>query len=280
MLLIAVLPTVRHARAGVFTLMDGNSILKIDTLSQATVFEWKVENVNHLKEMSNWYRVDGMTDEAGVHTLSLFSETQTGNILNVVYDDPLGRFTVETIFALSGGAWGSGYSKMGETIRVTNHTAAPLNFYLFEYVDLDLHESPGDDTVVLTSANSLLQFDSLTTFVGSFDVDRHELNTYPNTLNKFSDGSVSNLSHVWPGGIGPVGPQDVTFALQWNFVGPVPNPRFAIMPGATVVITKDSELQMTIVPEASSGMLAAIGGLALLLARARSMSSRKQAGPV
>ena len=250
MLLVCFLSETARGQS-LFTLVDGNSLLEINTGAQATAYQWKVDGKQHLEELSNWYRVGNnpSTPETSVHTLAIISETQTGpNTLNVQYLSA-GQFLLEIDFALFGGAPGSGFSTMGETIQITNLTSLPMSFHLFEYVDLDLDETPLDDTVWLTSPNSLMQADPFTDFQGTFDVDRYELDYQPNTLGKLTDPVASALSDSWPTGAGPLGPPgDVTWALQWDFVGSI-GARPQISPGQTAIVSKECQLQMYFVPE-------------------------------
>jgi hypothetical protein len=259
----------QSAKGAPYTLVDGNSRLELETTSQQeTGFEWWVDGKQHLRELSNWYRV-GNTAETPLHLLNVGPGNQTGsNGLVVNYTDLQGRFEIEVTFALIGGAPGSGYSSMGESIRITNTSATPLQFHFFEFLDLNLDETPGDDTIWLTGPNSVEQFDGTTTFNGGFDADRYEFNIGPGTLTKLLDPVASNLNTPLPPGpvFVPFGPDDVTWALQWDFVGQL-GPRPEIAPGDTAVITKTCELQMQPVPEPASWMLAVIGGLSAICFR-------------
>jgi hypothetical protein len=163
---------------------------------------------------------------------------------------------------------------LDEDIEIFNTSfIQDLEIHIFEYMDLDLHNTPDDDTLRLTGPNSLRQRDPLTTYDGSFEVDRHELEFYPNTLNKLMDGDADILNDVPPGGAGPIGPGNVTWALQWDFVGPPPgNPpgfRVRIPPRQSAFIHKEGLLQMYVIPEPTSAMLAAFGCVVVLTFRRR-----------
>jgi hypothetical protein len=261
------------ARSQPYVLNSGNSTLYIDPTRQDTGYDWIVDNVHHMKELSNWYRVGSSGPEHSVHTLTVQPGivSASNNTVTVPYSDSLGRFALEIDYSVFGGPPGSGTSAFDEEVRITNLSqATPLAFHFFEYVDLDLHESPNDDTVLLTSPNTLQQYDALTVGNWSFDVDHYELDTYPNTLTKLTGGTASILGNGF--GPGPVGPANVTFALQWDFVGTSP-PRPAIGPGQTAVITKEGLLQMYFIPEPSSFALVAVGA-ALICLRRRFQAAR------
>ncbi len=264
-----------QARGQVYTLTDGNSRLEIDTSAQATGYDWIVDNVHHLAELSNWYRVGGSGPERSVHTLNVqpgtLSDTDfdgANDKVSVPYLDPLGRFRLEIDYAVVGGLPGSGFSAFDEEVRITNLQSVPLTFHFFEYVDLNLYESPNDDIVLLTSPNSLRQYDALTVSDWGFDVDRYELGVFNNTLQKLLDATASNLNDTWPSGTGPLGPADVTWALQWDFAGTF-GPRPDIPPGQTAVITKTGQLQMSFIVPEPAGVAMLGWGIAGLLVKFR-----------
>ncbi len=266
--LLGLLGLTAPVQAAQHTLVSNNSSFKIDTLAQATAYEWKVDGVQHLRELSNWYRVGNSGPETSIHTLPSVDSPLGANLLSVIYTDPLGRFTIDMTYGVTGGALGSGYSEMGELVGITNTSSQPLDFHFFEYVDLDLSETAGDDTVQMTSASSLAQTDALTTFTTQYNGHRHELATYPLTLNKLTNAVASNLNSVWPAGVGPLGPDNVTWALQWDFL--------AIAPGDTVWLTKDCQLQM--VPEPSTWILSGLGLVTLMWRGRGAFASRQRPG--
>jgi hypothetical protein len=284
-------PQIRTANAQPPThvLADGTSYLNIDVYSQATVYDWFVDepvtgqSIDHLKELSNWYRVDdpisGPGPETSVSTLNILSQVATNtnadpqlDTLNVLYGDPLNRFQMRIIYNITDGGLGSGQSQLDEDISIFNLSFSDdLSIHVFEYVDLDLHNTPGDDIIQLTGPGSLYQHDSQTDYAGTFEADRYELNYYPNTVNKLMDGNTDILNDAGGSGAGPIGPDDVTWALQWDFVGPPPGTppgfRYSIPPRTTAYIHKEGILHMyyVAVPEPTSAVLASLGGVTLLL---------------
>lgn len=258
------------ARATNFTLTDANSNFKINTSSQTIGYEWNVDGRQHLNELSNWYRI-GNAANSQVNGLTKTGETLLSpNELLVSWADPLGRFLLDIEFTVVGYAPGSGKSKFGESIKITNTSASPLEFHFIEYVDLDLDESPNDDTLLVTTQNSLSQTDPNTIFTGSFNADRYEVANVPTTKNKLLAGMPNNLNSVWPAGAGPVGPGNVAWALQWDFVGTT-GPRPLIMPGDYAIIAKTCDLQM-LIPEPATWTMALLGALGLWLTSRRARS--------
>jgi hypothetical protein len=240
-------------------LEDENSSIVVDPAIQTAMSSWKVETVEHLKEISNWYRVGSTGPERwcgnnGPMSLVSASVFDTNPLidsrpdsLTAFYTHP--QFDLRLDYSVDGFAPGSGTSRMGETISITNTGTVPLNIHFFEYQDLDLTNTPNDDSVVQNTAASGVQSDPSGTTVTAYIIncDRYELASYPSTLAKLQNTGPDNLAY--PPGFGfPFGPGDVTWSLQWDFV--TGNPiRPAIPPGQTVVINKLWELQMTPVPE-------------------------------
>jgi hypothetical protein len=296
--LVGIIGLATHdARGTYFQLMDGNSKFDIETEAQAMAFGWEVDGVQHMQELSNWYRISriGNTNVSNsetpmhlAHPQPILNEFYSApNSMTVVYTDH-DLFTMEITFTLLGGAPNSGYSSMGECVRITNITDTTrlvpeqLGFHFYEYMDLDLDDTPDDDEIAFVNPSQVRQVDLTTgtVFNGHFGADRYELAFFDTTLDtKLTLAGPSNLSHLassWPLGAGPVGPlnpppfdpPNVTWAAQFDFTGTNP-PRPFIAPGQTVEICKICEIQMLfVVPEPASGTALICGG-ALLLAMCR-----------
>ncbi len=253
-----------RARAGTYTLASNNSSIHIDTTAQATIDQWIVEGVPHLEELSNWLRLSSpflpVTGEASLHSLNITYEVpsdsdgdQVLDTLDVTYDLP-NQFSIDIRYSVQGGAPGSGFSSMGERVRIHNHSILPVTFHFYEYVDLDLHGTPLDDTAQFIGPNIFQQTDPQTIVGGSFiNASRYEIDTYPNTLNRLLDNSPTTLSNSPGFGVPMSG--NVTMALEWDF---------QIAKNATFEINKEWQLQMISVPEPSSVVLALASVLTLI----------------
>ena len=166
---------------------------------------------------------------------------------------------------LSGGSTTSGKSDIGETIRIFNTSATTLSFHLFQYSDFDLGDA-GNDTVQLGRNirglfNEASQTDingaGLTETVVTPGANHGEVAFFADTLNHLNSGTAYNLND----NSGPVGPGDVTWALQWDF---------NIAPGGSAIVSKDKYLQIAPVPEPA---VMALAGLGLLLCVFRKRTS-------
>ena len=127
-----------------------------------------------------------------------------------------------------------------------------------------LFRSPGDDTGQPVNSGFLRQFDSQTIATcGFLNYDRHEFSFFNSTLPHLMDGATSTLNNA-PAFGNPFGPGDVTWALQWDFVGLSP-PRPSIPAGGTATITKEIDLRP--VPEPVGAVTAGILLVALIRGR-------------
>jgi hypothetical protein len=276
--LAVVLAAAPVAHADPIALVDGDSTALIDPNSQAGMYYWAVEGQNQvpqnqLYQQWFWYRIGDNGPEYSIDTISAPTVSRISNsIVQVSYDNA--NFGVSIRLSLTGGATvapGSvATADIGEQITMTNHTAAAVNAHFFQYSDFDLG-GPGGDNVQLLPMGPLgylgaYQQDgpnniSETTVVAP-GANRGSVDYFATTLNLLNSGSPVDLNN----NNGPVGPGDVTWALQWN------------MPldanGGTGQISKDKYLSVMItpsggVPEPATIGLLACGAAALLLRRRR-----------
>ena len=246
--------------AAVITLVDNNSVAQIDPTTPAGMFNWFVDGQDQLTQQWFWYRVGTVNPEQPINTISApILSLPDPRTLYTTYNN--GLFSVEVDYILTGSSPGSGISDIGESIRISNLTGAPLDFHFFQYSDFDLLGTAGGDSVQLGQNlggkyNEALQVDgslALTETVVAPGATHGEVALFPVTLNKLNDGSATVLSD----NAGPV-TGDATWALQWDLTIPA---------GGTALISKDKYLQ--IIPEPTSVTLVGFGLLALLAVRRR-----------
>jgi hypothetical protein len=246
----------RQSQAAIITLVDNNSVAQVDNGSSAGMFNWSVDGQNQLAQQWFWYRV-GNNPEASINTISAPTiTTPNARTLYTTYNN--GAFSVEVDYSLTGGLAGSGHSDIGESIRINNLTATPLDFHFFQYSDFDLGGTPGGQTVQLgrdlsgTHFNEALQTgpgaildESIT--VAAPGANHGEAAFFNSTLVKLNNGVPDTLND----NAGPVGPGDATWALQWDLV---------IAPGGSALISKDKYIQLAAaVPEPSTLALISVG---------------------
>jgi PEP-CTERM motif len=253
--------------AQIVTLSDGNSSAQIDPGSPAGMFNWLVQGQNYLQQQWFWYRLgtdpQHSIDSISAPAISTYNGTRG---LTSTYDN--GSYRVRIDYLLSGGsvvpAGQNANADISESITIVNETANPLNFHFFQYSDFNL--SAGNDTVQLghnlaglwNEAAQSAPNVGISETVNTPGANRAEVGFVG------PGGTRDNLNNI-PGynlnnNGGPLGPGNVTWALQWDF---------NLNPGSSFTISKDKSLNVTVTPEPSAVALLGVGFAGLLLRRNR-----------
>lgn len=240
-----------------FTLKNGNSTVIINPECDYGMSGWNVDCVPQLYRQWFWYRVGGVRGEKTINQLNLVSIQQTGpNTLTTLYRKS-GQFTLEISYTLLGGANGTGYSSIGEQIKIVNLSHRTLDFHLFQYVDFDLGGSNAGDTVELGQNVSGL-YDSASQNKGnsyfadevvSPGANHGQVGLFPTIFNSLRDSSPTTLNDD----TGPV-TGDATWAFQWDA---------SIQEGGTFSVALNKSVFVTNIPEPSTMALIPVA-LALL----------------
>lgn len=243
-----------------FNLINGNSSVTIQTDRSYGMSDWTVDCVPQLYRQWFWYRDDDGQEKTLSH-LNLISANQTSDSTLTTLYKKQGQFTIEVSYTLLGGAEGTGYSSIGEQIKIVNLSQNVLDFHFFQYVDFDLGGSNVGDTVQLGQNVSGL-FDSAYQNKGnSFFADEvvspaanhGQAGLFPAIYNSLIDNSPTTLSD----NVGPV-TGDATWAFQWDASIPV---------GGSFSVALNKSVYVTNIPEPSA--LALIPAALALLAGAR-----------
>lgn len=247
------------ATGAVVTLEDRNSVVNLDNASSAGMTDWVVDGTDQLFQQWFWFRVDGEdTQERPINALPL-----TGNVLtdtntfvdprpdNLALQYSGAGFTIEPSFQLRGGNAGSGRSDIGEQISIHNNRTTPLHITFIQYCDFDLNGSAGADVgeILAPLFNTVRQSEAgfaLTETVITPGPNHFELNIFPVTRDNLDDTDIDNLNDF----AGPLGPGDVTWAFQWDFV---------IDPNGSVLISKDKSIVPA--PGTAAALLLGAAGL-------------------
>jgi MYXO-CTERM domain-containing protein len=244
-------------------LVDGNSTMNIDPTSPLGANSWTVEGQNQLFSQWFYYGI-GSSAEMSIDNLGTPTVSSTANSATIGYSSA--QFDLSITYLLTGGAFGSGTADLNEDIAIINKTGGALDFHIFQYSNFDLEDTPGGDNVQLfpgTSPFSLAyQWENNTGLSESVVQNNPQAHhgdvgfvdgSPGSILGRLTDGSQTTLTD-WAG---PVGPGDVDFAFQWDFL---------IGAGDTATISKQKNLNINVIPEPSSAALGLLG-LGLLAAR-------------
>jgi hypothetical protein len=256
--LIGFLGVAADGYSQIYTLSDLNSSAQVNTASQSGMFNWVVDGHNVLSQQWFWLGIGSTApksiDQIGIPTVS----QPIANLLDTVYSSS--QYSVGIEYLLSGSSPGSGASDLGESITLSNASAAPLVFHFYEYSDFNL----GPLQTVQLGKNLQGRFNLAD--VNGGDADLSETVATPGanhgeaelagvTLAKLNNGILPVTLNDADTAAGP-GPH-TTWAFEWDVT---------INPGAEYLISKDKTVQ--IVPEPGSMALCLLG-ISGLVARKR-----------
>jgi hypothetical protein len=229
-------------------LTSGNSKAKINPSVQMGMNTWEVDGQNQLYQQWFWYRTDAMTRENSIDTISLPTIVQSSASQATSTYTGAG-FTLSIVYDLTGGAAGSGQSVINETITINNTTGSPLGFHFFQYSDYNLGGVDQDIVQIQAGFGYALVKSGLASLgetVISPTANNGEVAPFDQTLLKLNNNSIDSLN----GSLGPLGPGDNTFAFQWDLT---------IAANGSAIFSKVKSLQVQVVPEPTSAVLALLG---------------------
>ena len=274
----AVVLSGQPANAQVITLTDENSFVKLDLGSPSGMFDWSLffappnpiygeTSYNSLSHDWFWFRVGNLPER------SIDSISAPGVVMpdarRVFASYFNGQFGVVVHYELTGSPlipFSTGTAQLTVTATITNATAAPLDFHLFQYANIEFAAH-----AVSLATNAMGQFSeerfdlgsgSFRTIVSSAAA-HGEVGLWPATLFRLNDNSPTTLNDS----AGPLGPGDLTAALQWDLVIP---------PAGSVTILQDKYLQINFIPEPSIGSITLLGFAVSARRRNRGLGSRLQ----
>lgn len=156
MILVA-LSSLAYAAAPI-TLTDflgPNSIVNIEPNTQAGVYEWLVDGVNHINQNSYWFRIG----DGDITALTALGAPAVVPMLDmtcdVVYSGDL--FDVQISYMLMGAAEDSGQSDIAQIVSINNKSGSVLDLHLYEYVNLNLNGKAAGQVGNMDTTSSFTQ---------------------------------------------------------------------------------------------------------------------------
>jgi hypothetical protein len=218
-----------RSEAADITMTDNNSTVVIDPEFGLGMYDWEVDNTDHLLTQWFWYRYGNMTDEESLETLGGLLVDGPNPIsfgayqqLSLLYTD--GTLQVTVTYTLEGFPNNSGKSSIEEKIQVKNVSGQDgLDVDFFQYSDFDLGGTALDDTLVILTGGPYpvaYQTDGVGNTFSEGIINTMPVNFEASDgtgvpedaiLAKFTDGSATDLNND-PGPYSG----DVNWAFQWQ----------------------------------------------------------------
>ncbi|MBU6413792.1 MAG: hypothetical protein KGS45_09975 [Planctomycetes bacterium] len=206
-------------------------------------------NPDHLNRAWWWYRVDGQSRETAFNNATNWS--YTGNVARLTYSTA--EFDATMQFRVIGVR--SGFGVLVQTVSILNRTDRRISVNLFNFNNLAMGGTAGDDQANLIAMNTIRVDDGMGTgwraaYEGTevYDVTDGAIDVLGNLM----DANVNTLGNR---GLPPAGALNFQGAYQWAF-------SLGVNEAATASAT------VTITPTPGATTLA-LGGLALAARRRR-----------
>ena len=216
------------AVADTYVLSDLNSEVRIDPASDAGMYSWTVDGVEHLGRQWFWLRVGSQGPEMPLNLLGAPTVTATPWALEARYQTA--TVAVMVRYMLTGGLEGSLTADVAESIRISNLGTTSLDMHFFQYSDFNLEGTAEDDAIWLAGAdhNTVRQRGVGTIFsevVVTPPPSHYEVGSAADLLASLMDGSPTTA-----GDLGGPYAGDIGWVFQWDAV---------IAPGRSLIISKD-----------------------------------------
>lgn len=250
----AILSAAVTSNGQIVTLNNGNSSASVNLGSQAGMYSWTVDGVNQLAQQWFWYRI-GNASQSSIDTIGglTFSQPNSYTLFATYHS---AQVSVEIDYTLTGGALGSGTAAIGESITVSNSSAASLPLSFFQFSHYTLGGITGGATATegqnlhglwytALENNSSTRFNETDVVPGG---NHGEVALSAATLVGELNGPAYTLN-----GNPSAGPGDVGFAFEWDST---------LAPGGTLLISKNKYISP--VPEPGAIALLGLGFVAFM----------------
>ncbi len=244
-----VICVVSVAVAGGITLTDGNSTAAINPDDFGGMDKWEVDGTDQLFQQWFWYRIGEDGGESSIDALGVQILDSTPTYAHMQFGGPDVGFDITISYSLIGGPLGSGASDIREEISINSWSEETLDFHFFQFSDFDLGGNGPDTTVQFVSPGNVEQED-VGTIISETSVSRlpthYEAGYAPLMRIAFWDNNPTVLSDAG----GPVGFNDLGWALQWDF---------QLAPGGSIAWSKFKSIRRVPEPFVPTVLLLGVG---------------------
>jgi hypothetical protein len=185
-----------------------NSTVNIDATTQAGVYEWIIDGVNHMSQNSYWFRI-GDGPITPITALGAPTITPVLDMMcEVLYSGQL--FDAKISYMLMGADEDSGQSDLAQILSITNNSDSVLDLHFYEYINLDLNGTAAGQVGTLDTSSTFTQtFGSTESMLSFIDIpDLIEIGDATTLLGKLN-GNISLVANDYYAG-------DVACIAQWN----------------------------------------------------------------
>ncbi len=251
---------VTPASAAIYTLTDANSTatFNLDNAGSNGLVGWTVDGMNQMKRMWFWYRIGNTGPEKPIETLGNMTVLPTdsngdGNndTLTVQYSSDAEKLKIALKFSLTGGETGC-YDLLENSIKITNTKSTNQDVHFFQYTDMDMLATAGNDTVEIIDGRDTSQFESVYDSASTINPllllpTHYEVATDGDILARLTNSQPDNLNDQF----GPLTGGDATWGFQWDKT---------VAGGKTATIGQN----ISMIPEPVTILMLATGGLMLI----------------
>ncbi len=192
-----------------------NSVVNIDPVTQAGVYEWLVDGVNHMNQNSYWFRIGNgnITPITALGAPTIIP--QLDMMCDVLYSGDL--FDVQISYMLMGAAENTGQSDIAQTVSITNKSEGIIDLRLYEYHNLDLNGRAGGQVGLLETSSSFTQTEGATeSMLSLLNIpDLIEVGDAATLLGKLNSNGAFVANSYYEGDVACVFQWDVLLNESW-----------------------------------------------------------------